>query len=81
MSIHLPPPPPLAAAERLRLAEAEVANLRTVVAQFPGPSPARDLACRELAARERSLFNRRLELAELHRARRSYRASATRFAS
>ena len=70
MTMHLVPPPILAAVERLRLAEAHVANLRAVVAQFAGPSPARDLVCRELAACERSLFNRRLELADLRRERR-----------
>jgi hypothetical protein len=71
MSMNLAPPPPiLAAAERLRQAEARVETLRAVVAQFAGPSPARDLACRELAVCERSLFNRRLELADLQRERR-----------
>lgn len=71
MNMHLVPSPILDAAERLRQAEAQVDTLRAVVAQFHGPSPARDLACRELAACERSLFNRRLELADLQRARRA----------
>ena len=70
MPIHDTSHPIAAAAERLRLAEAQVHSLRTVLAQFPGPSPARDLACRELAACERSLFNRRLELEDLRRERR-----------
>ena len=68
--MHLAPSPVLDAAERLRNAEAQVDTLRAVVAQFPGPSPARDMARRELAACERSLFNRRLELDELRRKRR-----------
>ena len=70
MKIHLAPSPILAATERLRRAEAEVDALRIVVAQFAGPSPARDLACRDLAVGERSVFNRRLELEELRRERR-----------
>lgn len=71
MNMHIAPPSFLAAAERLRKAEAQVEALRAVVAQFPRPSPARDLACRELAACERSLFNRRLELDDLRRQRRT----------
>lgn len=70
MKVHLAPSAILTAADRLRTAEARVATLRTIVAQFPGPSPARDLACRELAVCERSVFNRRLELDELQRERR-----------
>lgn len=71
MSTRIAPSPILAAAERLRNAEAQVDSLRNVVAHFAGPSPARDLACRELAVCERSLFNRRLELEDLQRERRA----------
>ena len=71
MSTHFDPSPIPAAVERLRKAEAHVAALRSVVAHFARPSPARDIACRELAACERSLFNRRLELDDLQRARRA----------
>jgi hypothetical protein len=70
MSTQLAPSPILAAAERLRQAEAHVETLRTIVAHFGRPCPARDIATRELAVCERSLFNRRLELADLQRARR-----------
>ena len=48
MSTHFDPSPIPAAVERLRKAEAHVAALRSVVAHFAGPSPARDIASREL---------------------------------
>jgi hypothetical protein len=71
MSIHHAPPPIQAATERLRKAESQVYTLRSVVAHFVGASPARETARRELAACERALFNRQLELQELLRERRS----------